>query len=653
MAIDSFQSTTMSTIENENKRRRLVYPALKDVQPLALAGASLETRQHQRVLPKFLHNVLFSPATTVPYDDCPFNYYISLGEEAWKKEGEPENLIVLKHYETLTEFLDSRFRDFKVGIQQMTIVTGTAGIGKTMFSLYAARHYYQRGEFVVLYYEDTIWAFTKTNPGKLAKNPDARQLDPNLLLGPYEQPSGGTVWCGQTEKGEPAFDEKLRQWKRSGCAIIVRDPGGEKKLGLLKSNGRELYTVSSGQEDFFSMAGKSGIPDAVNQRTAKLWGGLDLMYAVKLGLLFSDSPNTLDLDYVMEGYRRFGGCARAVVAFAKILKKEGTAREKIQDAPLPSKTTTAIAKIADLQAMGQEEASETKAVLFHRSPVHTGYTVHFASQYLGERLMKAVKSHNCKALSLVVGALSVTTGHQDAYGVLYEEEMHKQIYVAQSDAVNKMVRLLGCHKASQKRVKHIIAKEEVSLKFSRETVVYFPGHSLENVRLESNDDILDTYFHPLTSNFPTHDSFILCPASDFFEVANSSLKKSERQVNEAMLAEKVVLVGLQMTVSGSDYAKDKPSHTMRGSHLTDHLKAITKILAESHPQVQILPDAVTIFLSPTESCRIMQFMDVLTTTNTVLSSAIPNFHGMAPQYCVTFEVPLITQLMSPADLMDL
>lgn len=35
-------------------------------------------------------------------------------------------------------FLDFRFKDFKLAEQQVTVVTGTAGIGKTMFALHAA-----------------------------------------------------------------------------------------------------------------------------------------------------------------------------------------------------------------------------------------------------------------------------------------------------------------------------------------------------------------------------------------------------------------------------------------------------------------------------------------------------------------------------------
>ena len=640
------------------KRRKLVYPTLDDVKPLAPVGSgsgSLEMptqEQRQRpVFPAFLHNALFSEVTIVPHESCPFRQYVALGEPAWKTENESIYLVERPCYITLMAFLDFRFKDFKLGVQKVAVVTGTAGIGKTMFALHAARCYFQRGEFVVLYYANSFWAFTKTNPQQIAKDPDAPEVDPNLLLqSSTVAETGEMFWYGKTDAGQQTQNEnKLSQWKASGCAIFIRDPGKEKSLALLGTSGRELYTVSSGQETFLSMVGKSGVPAVKNQRTAELWSGEEFMYNVKLGLVYFATPtpgDTLDLDYdyVMEGYRRYGGCARKVFEFAETLKIAGTPKEDIQHAQLPNETTNAVTKIAEAQAMGYEESTKVKALLFHRSPLGTSFTVSFASPYLGQFLMAEVKRRNLKALNTVVGALSLTTGHQDAYGVLYEEEVHKMISLESCDT--KSFSFLGCHEPSKKRVKDIMAKSEVSLNPARASVVYFPGNSLENVRLEGNDSLLQTYFQPLTSHFPTHDSFICCPASEFFEVANSSLKEDKRHSIETTLAKSIVLVGLQMTVSGSDKVNDKPSHTIYGAHLTSELKAFKKILAESHPDVQIHPDVVTIFFSPMESCRKVQAMPVLTATGSFLQTAIQNFPGMAPQYYAIQEVPMIEQLMA-------
>ena len=58
-----------------------------------------------------------------------------------------------------------------------------------------------------------------------------------------------------------------------------------------------------------------------------------------------------------------------------------------------------------------------------------------------------------------------------------------------------------------------------------------------------------------------------------------------------------------------------------------------------------MPTVVTVFIMPTESCRKAQPMPVLTTTGKPLESAIANFRGMAPQYCVVKEDMYIAGLI--------
>ena len=537
--------------------------------------------------------------------------------------------------------LEDRFEAFESGIQTIAVITGTASIGKTMFALYAARYYFQKGELVVLYHANKFWAFTKTDPTKLAIDPEEQDLDLHLIL---QQDTNAAPSFWYTTGGDQSLSLALETLKRSGCAVMIRDSGGATKMDLLESAGRELYIVSSGQEEILGMIRKTGIPDTINQRHMELWSGEEFKYAVKLGLLSTGASSQLDLDYIMEGYRRYGGSVRMVVTFAKSLQQSRTPKENISKVALPDDTAAGITKIAEMQFSGQEEATKTRAVLFHRSPVGTGYKVHFASHYLGQYLMNQVQASNMKALRSVVGALSITTGHQDAYGVLYEEEVHKRLFAMPSFAANITVTLLGCHGLSQEVVKHRIAKSEMSLDFARASVVHFPGKSLGNIYLECEDNLFGTYFHPLTPNFPTHDSFVICKASDFFEAYPQSRPK-DREAMEATLTSSVVVVGLQMTVTGSNNAIDKPSHSVQGAQLKNHLKDMKYILGRSHPGIQVLDDLVTIFISPTESCRKMDYMPVLTTTESKLQTAIPNFAGMAPQYYAVLQVPIIADLL--------
>eukprot|EP00978_Attheya_sp_CCMP212_P030904 scaffold115092_cov55-Attheya_sp.AAC.3 len=114
-------------------------------------------------------------------------------------------------------------------------------------------------------------------------------------------------------------------------------------------------------------------------------------------------------------------------------------------------------------------------------------------------------------------------------------------------------------------------------------------------------------------NFP----WVVLRASTFFE-ANPASSAREFKEMQATLIDSVVLVGLQMTViSGSDDTNDKLSHKFRGTHLRDHLASFKSILSASHPRTRVLDDVVSIFISPTETCRKIQCMPVLVASGTV------------------------------------
>lgn len=107
----------------------------------------------------------------------------------------------------------------------------------------------------------------------------------------------------------------------------------------------------------------------------------------------------------------------------------------------------------------------------------------------------------------------------------------------------------------------------------------------------------------------------------------TSSKERDQQKAKDALEDSVVLVGLQLTVSGSDDANGKPSHTVVGQHLKDHYDDFKNILQQHHPGINFLEEAVTVLISPTESCRKMKFMPVLTKESKPLKNAIQLFSG--------------------------
>ena len=513
-------------------------------------------------------------------------------------------------------------------MQQRSVVTGTAGIGKTFFALYAARTYFDRGEFVVLYYNTRVWAFSKKSPTELQrKSGEYLQLDADLRLIKGKQPNGNEFWYKVLEEEMFDFHECLRQWRRCGSALIIRDPGDER---------REIYTVSAGQTEFFAVLRKTLLEESAYIRSADLWRGEELLYALKLGLIWPD-VRSLDADYVMEGFRRYGGSARSALVFANKLRQKQISKDNIEMEPLPNSTVKSIQILAEQQVIGQEEMTKAKSLLFHHTPVDDTYRIHFASFYMGEQLMENVIQHGSKALSTVVAALSIEENHQDAYGSLFEQEVHKRL--SQYAFITKNITLLGCHPPSLK--KGIIrAKAKVSLEFSRASIVSFPGHSLEIIGLEATEEPMDIYFHPITTDFPTYDSFLLCPASTFFCAEGDDNNNKKKEIEASSL-----LVGLQMTVTANGHSGDKPSHTMYAVHLKNAIQDMKKSMGKSHPRLKILDEVVTIFISPTESCRKMEFMPILTNDKNELTKSMENISGITPQYSAIFEATMIEQLL--------
>ena len=105
----------------------------------------------------------------------------------------------------------------------------------------------------------------------------------------------------------------------------------------------------------------------------------------------------------------------------------------------------------------------------------------------------------------------------------------------------------------------------------------------------------------------------------------------------------------------SDYkcdVQDKPSHIVGAQNLTDHLTAIKVVLRKRDPDIRLMDDVVTVFISPTESCRKMQFMEVTTQTGGAYKQRIPNFGGMAPQYYVVKEDPFVAKAIKHDEHVD-
>ena len=653
-------ATAAASFANKKRRiDRVSFPDLTAVQLKPLDSAM--TKPVPAQVPKFLYYAIFGDEVPLAQEGCPFKKCIPLWENSWQIEGEPSLLLERPSYPAMLDFVESRFADFKSFINVKAVITGTAGTGKTMFLLYVARHFVRQNHLVVMYIGTQFYIISMHSPAELRKDhPEAPKVgELKLKKIQLSVPFNGhdSFWFARgtdavQSEGDLAL---LYNALRCGRAITLRDSGNlEKEIPAVDASGPILYTISTWQEGLLSLLkNKTTINAKQFIRYADLWEGMECLWCVKVGAFGEKEFKSENIEaYLKEGYRRYGGSARKVFAFARDQEQNQTAVGNLTEMEFDSDDSSKITIIAENQVTNKKERAKATALVFHQSPFDGGKKckVHMASSYIAALLMKHVQSNEVKDLRNVVATLSVTDGKQAAHGVLYEEEAHQDFFCRPVNK-NHNLRRLGHHPPSadskQRKTKQLVAKGSIDLKLSRNTVVHFPGKSLENAihGLADDDNILDIYFHPLSSNFPTHDSFIFCKASELFDVDGSG-KADKVAEAKTLLEQQVVLVGLQMTVSKSD-TSDKPSHTVVGEHLKDHLEGAMQIANKIDPSLVVLPDVVTVFLSPTESCRKAVFMPVLYKNGKPLDKAISSFGGVAPQYCTVYEVPLIRDLMSP------
>ena len=537
----------------------------------------------------------------------------------WNDATEGPSVLVRSCYKKMFEHVNKKITDVD---KTPTIVTGTPGIGKSLFGLYAARRWFDANKLIILWYESKIFIFSKSkmNGGQ------------NVITA-----NGKSIWWMKVAENDDAFDQ-LTQDKN---AILIRDPGHTKTVSPVNTLGFQLYNVSSGNATFIREMKKKPIPLEQILRHMDPFDYEELIAGYLCGCFVTSrglfaTPDSTDVAFFMEGYRRYGGSARNVVRFATLHRVNhfSPLEEYFLTLGPDQDIKDAVDWVAKVESSDTPTEVTSKALIFHRTPMTNPAfcDVHFASAYLQSMVVDRIRIYKNNALQKVIAALGAGNGQQDAYGVLYEGEMHKEI--TDGDAVVFKPAYLGSfHDGRQWK-----AKEEVELNYQVSKVLNFPGKSLANFKFANTSDVKGVYIRPIVGNFPTHDAFILVNASVFFEGTTTA--------GSSLVDNSLVLVGLQMTVSGNDDAKDKPSHKVHGTYLSDHYKNMQDAFMELEEEIPLLHDIVTLFIMPTDSCRKPEMMPVLAMDRKPLKIAIANFPGVAPQYCVVKEDKYIAGLMS-------
>lgn len=112
------------------------------------------------VLPEYVQNLLtldpleFSLTRDGTREVCTVQtYYVG---NVWDNTREGPSVLVRPCYEKMFEYVNGMVTKKDM---TPTVVSGAAGIGKSLFGLYAARRWFDDGRLVILWYEKIIYVF--------------------------------------------------------------------------------------------------------------------------------------------------------------------------------------------------------------------------------------------------------------------------------------------------------------------------------------------------------------------------------------------------------------------------------------------------------------------------------------------------------------
>jgi hypothetical protein len=335
--------------------------------------------------------------------------------------------------------------------------------------------------------------------------------------------------------------------------------------------------------------------------------------------------------------KAIGGTARLVIKFigyaadrlaSQTFDSVENSLQVVKELPDEQDLSDAIDAITEKKSIQGQAYVKAKALVYHRVPNHdmTEGAIVIATDYIRRKLFTGHVTRSKEELGKLITALQATGTHQSPYGDLYESDSHRKLLNMRDPLV---LEYLGCHKPNGDG-SLLKPRQRVTLNLNALATNIVLGRSLQNCG-DLGDDPTSKYILPFCTNFPSLDSFVISKASVFYE-RKPKLPKKKLNTAETLL-DCHVLVGFQMTVSGSGKFADKPSHTLRGTHFTDHVEGLKSKVSN------LLKDVITVFITPSETSRKISVMPVLRQEgNQALQGSVQKVgEGAVPQYVATVE----------------
>jgi hypothetical protein len=450
-------------------------------------------------------------------------------------------------------------------------VTGTPGIGKSVFGAFLTRYFVRNVDsWSVVYWErDNVFLFSWDDHFK--KKYGLKRFG--------TLPTGRTCYYGFWKSENKPLSGLLREDK----VVMIHDPKeGERRVVIEHDVVRRVVFILSYGHDLFEFWGTKGFgPQAIYY--CPLWTRAEAENAANL--LFSDNETAVDIQKL---FYKFGGCARAWANpdMLDTLKRKAEDVVKKNGDDLLKKTQDSKGSIVHLDV----DFDETRPVRQYLHPIGSDAIAYqgsqtppenkfdkfrfvFASPKVVEFVDDALMKRGNEAMELCFAQWTGQKGFESIYGALFELRCHRTL-INRSDSLQLRMRYI--HKCDSNNTPDIYK-------------VTLPP-PVQVTRFKSNNPAVlgeDTYraclgagayLWPLSNNFPTYDSAML--------VSGEVLQRKE-QGTIALL--------LQMTVSGATGLPRRPNHVVK-----QHIRGLFDATFAKHIKTYSANSAVTAFVVPTE-----------------------------------------------------
>lgn len=421
-------------------------------------------------------------------------------------------------------------------------ITGTPGIGKTLFGYFLLRNLIEDPTKTVVYWNDkyAILFSTTDDVIKFYSLPKSQAYDIN-----------GVTWrvgcwhAAERNLGDLLTDERV---------YVIHDPAEDFVYASTNnSNTRTSVILSSGHKTIGKWATKrTGAPDIL----------LYMPFFTRKEIIDNKSNlfHGLELDdnMVQQKYQLFGGSIRHYTGRTSD-SAWNELKQKVQQVArtgngLVARTDVHKGSIVHVWVdFDEQKAVFPKNGYNEFSETEKEYVL--GSEKIASELSTALEVAGKDALTTFMNGIYGQSGAEAVYGMLFEKFAHNMLM---NDNKNREFNIRVVRKDGKEKLLWATVKIPVS----QDKVLRFTGREANGVReyLEREKKIsTGMYILPEASNFPTYDSAVIIPAS-----------------NVGLVGKNIGLL-LQMTVSGASGLRRRPKHSVR--HYMR--KAMDKVLREN------------------------------------------------------------------------